>query len=94
MVRRPAFTRSEFLVPFAVIALLTGLLARTVQRVHETAAQAEARAPVEYIQPAPQTIPAGHQPSVEGEEGLDLAAQARGPQGGSYWVGFPERRQP
>ncbi len=94
MVRRPALIRIETLVACAVLALLTGLLARTVQKVCEDTAQAEARATIEQTYPAPHPVPAERQPSAQGDEGEDLAVQARGPRRGGYPVGFRERRQP
>jgi hypothetical protein len=39
MVRRSAFARDELLVAAAVVALLLGLLARTLYKVHETVAR-------------------------------------------------------
>ncbi len=93
MVRRPALTRIETLVVCAVLALLTGMLARTVQRVYEYTAQAEARAAVEQTRPAAPSAPAVRPVSAQDED-EDIAAQAPVLRRTSYNVGFRERRQP
>jgi hypothetical protein len=94
MVRRSAFIRVDSLVACAVVALLTGLLARTVERVRECSAQAETRAPAIQFRPASPTTPAARPSSAPGDEEEDVAAQARVSRRGGYPVGFPERRQP
>jgi hypothetical protein len=53
MVCRSAFARNELLVAFTVVALLLGLLARTIYKVHEAVARTGSQAPAARVSPGP-----------------------------------------
>jgi hypothetical protein len=70
MVRRTAYARNEVLVAVAVIAILLGLLARTIYKVHQSVTQTQADAV--QVRPAdPGQPPRGSPPPTRvGPEGF------------------------